>query len=203
MRISTLQITGLAAALALGGLGLLTPTRSEAAAFCQGLASTATKGENSITDNPGGFNCPADASTLHFAQFPGSGNVPTDVGPGVLRTSTRSESSDSTGEGTFVLTQAVVDFRDSFTVDGLGSDGALLNFTVGIGGLMDATGSAGVTAGSSFRFTGALGNRSRLGGTGSVFQACVDDVPGICNPDFNVAADGFAIIDFVVGLSVF
>jgi hypothetical protein len=203
VRISVLGTSGVAAALALGALALLMPERSEAAAFCQAIASTATKAENSITNNPGGFNCHADASTLHVVQFPGSGNVTTDVGPGVLRTSTRAESSDSVGEGTFVLTQAVVDFRDSFTVDGLSPDGALLNFQVGIGGLMDATGSVGVTAGSSFRFTGALGNRSRAGGTNRVFQACIDNLPGECNSAFDVSADFNAVVQAFVSLSVF
>src|ERR1700754_3975839 len=99
MRLSTLQLTGLAAALALSGTVLAAPTTSQAAAFCQSLVRTATKGENVIHDNQAGFNCQSSASTLHVAQFPGSGGSRTEVTPGVMRTLTNAMSSDNRGEG--------------------------------------------------------------------------------------------------------
>jgi hypothetical protein len=196
-----------AAAVSLALLGLLAaPERGEAAAFCQGLASTATRGDNDISDNPGGFTCTAVASTLNVATFPGSGGAYGSVSPGVLRTQTSAASSDNRGEGSFVLTQVVTDYRDTITVGGLGPDGALLTFKVGIDGLMDASGNPEVTSASSFSFTGSLGNRARVSGANRVFQACVDNQPPpapTCNAAFDVSADDYAVINALVTLSVY
>ena len=207
MRVSALQIMGLAAGLAMGTVGLLTPTRSEAAAFCQTIANTVNKADIDIDNKPGAqFACGTSSSTLDVVQFPGSGSASAEVTPGVLRTATRAMSSDGSGEGSSVSGRAIVDFRDTITVDGLGAAGALLTFSVGIEGLLSASGGGADNAAGDLVFTGGLANRNRLSGERRNFTACVNDTPPparSCNGAFDVSGQNEVFVRGLVSLSVF